>query len=234
MSQGNKLSDEKVVEMNVKRYLLPLSFVLLLIAAVVLAVVVFDPPELPDLSEGRPDTIGDVRDSWQRGNAIVLVRHLERCDRSDAPCLDGEDGITARSVGVGIALGEDFLQLGLGRAVVYNSPLARTDQTADVLFGGYSSDRDWLYHCRKNDTLLNDIMHFKQPGTNLVLVTHSTCIARFEQSLGFSSDTPDYGTVIFLHLHAGLQRPQVLGFLDAEDWETLHGDAGLLLIPEMD
>jgi phosphohistidine phosphatase SixA len=217
--------------MNVKRYLPPLSFVLPLIAVVVLAVVVFDPPELPDLSEGRPDTIANVLDSWQLGNAIVLVRHLERCDRSDAPCLDGEDGITARSVGVGMALGEDFLQLGLGRAVVYNSPLARTDQTADVLFGGYSSDRDWLYHCRKNETLLNDIMHFKQPGTNLVLVTHSTCIARFEQSLGFSSDTPDYGTAIFLDMDVGVKRPQVLGFLNAQDWEKIHGDAESLLIP---
>ena len=196
--------------MNVKRYLRPLRFVLPLIAAVVLAVAVFDPPELPDLSEVRPHTIANVRDSWQLGNVVVLVRHLERCDRSEAPCLEGEDGITARSVGVGTALGEDFLQLGLGRAAVYNSPLARTDQTADVLFGDDSSDRDWLYHCRKNETLLNDIIHFKQPGTNLVLVTHSTCIARFEQSLGFSSDTPDYGRICSVEGAALLPRRQAL------------------------
>lgn len=220
--------------MNLKQYLPPLRFVLPLIAAVALAIWVFDPPELPDLADGEPETIDSVEKSWKLGEAVVVVRHLERCDRSDSPCLDGEDGITARSVDIGTALGEDFLQLGLDRVAVYNSPLTRTDQTADVLFGRYSSDRDWLYHCRKSDTLLNDVMHFKQPGKNLVLVTHSTCIARFEESLGFSSDTPDYGTSIFLNVDADAKRPRVLGFLDVEDWGSVFDDWGSFSFPGLD
>lgn len=219
--------------MNPKRYAQLLRFVLPLIAAVALAVWVFDPPELPDLADGEPATIDSVEKSWKLGEAVVVVRHLERCDRSDSPCLDGEDGITVRSVDIGTALGEDFLQLGLDRAALYNSPLTRTNQTADVLFGRYSSDRDWLYDCRKSDTLFNDVMHFKQPGKNLVLVTHSTCIARFEESLGFSSDTPDYGTSIFLDVDAEAERPRVFGFLEVDDWDSVFGEAGLLSFPSL-
>lgn len=220
--------------MNLKRFARPVGLALPFLAAVALAVWIFDPPELPDLSTEESIEDHNVRNSWQLGEVVVLVRHLERCDRSESPCLDGRDGITARSVDIGVALSEEFYQLGVDRAAVYNSPMTRTDQTADILFGGYSSDRGWLNKCRKSDSLLKDVMHFKQPGKNLVLITHSTCIARFEEALGFSSDTPDYGASIFLTTEPGAEHPRILGYLDVEDWDRVFGGWDTLSLPGPD
>lgn len=217
--------------MKLTRMLRPVARALPLMAAIGLAVWVFDPPEMPDLSTDRASTYEAVQQSWQLGEAVVLVRHLERCDRSHWPCMDGGDGITARSVDIGRALSEDFYQLGLHQAMLYNSPMTRTDQTAEILFGDYSGDRNWLNKCRKSDSLLEDVMRFKQPGRNLVLITHSTCIARFEEALGFSSDTPDYGTSIFLTAGPGGKYPQMLGFVEVEDWDRVFGVRDALSLP---
>lgn len=219
--------------MKLKRLIRPAGFTLPLLAAIALAVWIFDPPELPDLATDAGAAQEQVRQSWQLGEVVVLVRHLERCDRSESPCLDGPDGITARSVNVGRALSEDFYQLGLDQAMLYNSPMARTDQTADILFGDYSSDRNWLNECRKSDSLLSDVMRYKRPGKNLVLITHSTCIARFEEALGFSSDTPDYGTSIFLTAAEKGEYPRVKGFLDVEDWDRVFEGADAISLPSL-
>ncbi|MEH6668993.1 histidine phosphatase family protein [Halopseudomonas sp.] len=218
--------------MKLKRLLRSVGRALPFIAAIALAAWVLDPPELPDLSAESGGAHKRVLQSWQLGEIVVLVRHLERCDRSDSPCLDGRDGITARSVDIGKALSEDFYQLGLDQAMLYNSPMTRTDQTADILFGDYSGDRNWLKECRKSDSLLRDVMRFKQPGRNLVLITHSTCIARFEEALGFSSDTPDYGTSIFLVAQTDVDHPRVKGFLDVEDWDRVF-EADVLPVPSL-
>lgn len=217
--------------MNFKRLVRPVTTVLPFLAAVSLAIWIFDPPELPDLSATHPVDREAVLNSWQLGEVVVLVRHLERCDRSQSPCLDQASGITARSVDVGQELAEDFYQLGLAGAMVYNSPMTRTDQTADILFGDVSGDRNWLNKCRKSDSLLRDVMHYKQPGKNLVLITHSTCIARFEEALGFSSDTPDYGTSIFLAAQSGGSFPHILGFLDVDDWDSVLDVSGEVPLP---
>ena len=130
-----------------------------------------------------------------------------------------KDGLTARSVLVAAELSDDFFQLGLHKTDIYNSPLARTDQTADLLFSTKSRDQGWLYDCRKEDTLLRDALANKKHGRNLVLVTHSSCIARFEDDLGFSSDTPEYGAAIFLSVEPQADQARLLGFVDTDDWD---------------
>lgn len=197
-----------------------LSMLLLAVAApVALAAFVLLPPAMPDLAESPAEQRQFLQESWASGDSIVVVRHLERCDRANVPCLVDKDGLTARSVSVAEELSDDFFQLGLHQADIYNSPLARTDQTADLLFSSLSSDQQWLYECRKEDTLLRDALAYKKPGRNLVLITHSSCIARFEDALGFSSDTPEYGASIFLSAEPRRKDVMLLGFVDVDDWD---------------
>lgn len=206
-----------------KKYRRAAALLLAIAAPAAFAAFMWMPPSMPDLSESDISERQYLYDSWSNGDSIVVVRHLERCDRADVPCLVEKDGLTARSVLVAADLSDDFFRLGLEQADIYNSPLARTDQTADLLFSSRSTDQGWLYNCRQEDTFLRDALSNKKPGRNLVLVTHSSCIARFEDDLGFSSDTPEYGTAIFLAADARSKDIRLLGFVETDDWdEVIH------------
>ncbi|WP_438951908.1 hypothetical protein [Porticoccus sp.] len=185
------------------------------LVVIALAVIVFEAPAIGDLSEENRHEVPTLRAQWQKGEVIVLVRHLERCDRGDSPCLTGADGITARSVDEGEALAEDFYRLGLLNTEVYNSPLPRAAETEGIVFGDRGFDQDWLFKCKK--TIFKDALAKKTPGKNLILVTHSSCIDSFEKSLGYASETPEYGTSLFFS-HGPENKLQVHGFLDMEDW----------------
>lgn len=204
-----------------KKYRRPAALLLAIAAPAAFATFLLMPPSMPDLSESEISERQFLYDSWSNGDAVVVVRHLERCDRADVPCLVDKDGLTARSVLVADELSDDFFRLGVDQADIYNSPLARTDQTADLLFSTQSTDQGWLYDCRKNDTLLRDAVNHKKPGRNLVLITHSSCIARFEDDLGFSSDTPEYGTSIFLSADSSPEQLRLLGFVNTDDWDEV-------------
>lgn len=187
----------------------------------VLGFLLLQPPAVADLSEENRYQLPNLIAQWERGEIVVLLRHLERCDKEDFPCWVGTDGITGRSVAVGRELGDDFFQLGLDKSDVYNSPLSRTAQTESIVFKDVGKDQDWLYKCR--ETMLSDALKSKTPGRNLVLVTHSSCIAKFEQALGYDSDTPAYGTAMFFSASEKPGSLSVLGFLDAEDWNPTLG-----------
>lgn len=189
-------------------------------SVIALSVIVFESPAIADLSEESRHQVPTLKAQWQKGEVIVLVRHLERCDKVDAPCLVGTDGITARSVDEGQALSEDFYRLGLLNSVVYNSPLDRTAQTESIVFGDRGFDRDWLFKCKKS--IFRDAMANKEPGKNLILVTHSSCIDSFEKSLGYASETPEYGTALFFSPGQN-NKLEVHGFLDMEDWDRTLG-----------
>lgn len=174
------------------------------------------PPEIADLSEeGRPK-LPNLLAQWENGDVIVLLRHLERCDKEDFPCLEGTKGVTSRSVAVGSVLADSFAQLGLGKTDVYNSPLTRTAQTEAIVFDDVGGDEDWLYECR--ETMVHDALEHKVPSKNLILVTHSSCISAFEQELGYETETPAYGTSLFFTRSSEPGSLDVLGFLDADDW----------------
>ncbi|SHL87138.1 hypothetical protein [Phytopseudomonas punonensis] len=183
---------------------------------------VMHPPEVEDLSEERSNELPNLLAQWEEGDVIVLLRHLERCDKEDYPCLEGTEGITSRSVPVGGWLAEGFGQLGLSKTDVYNSPLTRTAQTEELVFDDLGIDEDWLYKCR--ETMLEDALERKVPGKNMVLVTHSSCISAFEQSLGYDTETPEYGTALFFTKSANSKSLKVVGFLDADDWKRALED----------
>ena len=197
----------------------------LLPAAMVIygGVILAQPPAVDDLSKNKKAvTVAELMSAWEDGEVIVLLRHLERCDRVDAPCLDGEEGgITARAVPQGDALGARFEQLGLHNAEISNSPLTRTAQTAQVVFKRVEEGQDWLYDC--DEAMLDSVTQRKAAERNLVLVTHSGCMQALQIELGYGDDTPDYGTALFLSARSSGETPELLGFLDIEDWDAALG-----------
>lgn len=176
------------------------------------------PAAIPDLAHGNTAGARALLEGWTKGDMIVLVRHVERCDHSSAACLSGDDGITARSRSVAVGVGAQFEQLGLDKADVYNSPMLRTAQTAGYMFNKVSAGEEWLVNCR--DTMLQDALMHKVPGRNLILVTHSECMAQLEKDLKLPVSTLGYGASLFISAQA-FTVPRMLGFVEASDWRSV-------------
>ncbi|MDI2593678.1 histidine phosphatase family protein [Pseudomonas sp. 681] len=183
-----------------------------------LTLVLLSPAAVPDLAHGNVAGAKALLSGWARGDMIVLVRHVERCDHSTAVCLSGEEGITDRSRGVAVAVGAHFERLGLTRADIYNSPILRAAQTAGYMFGKVGVGEDWLISCK--GVILREALAHKVPGRNLILVTHSECMADLEKTLKFATSSPGYGASLFISAQ-NPQAPQVLGSIEASDWRSM-------------
>lgn len=177
-------------------------------------------PQPADLSNSPFALTSDLLAEWQDGDVIVFVRHLERCSRVDAPCIDDEkSGITQRSTPIGLVMREQFLGLGLAATDVYSSPLTRTSQTSELLFAEPVLNQDFLYQCKEN--FVQQALAQKTPGRNLVLVTHSSCMDEVNLSLGYAEVDYEYGAAVFMNVQSATEQ-NILGFIDNDDWlETL-------------
>lgn len=183
-----------------------------------LTIWLLQPAAVPDLAHGNVEGARALAAGWAKGEVIVLVRHVERCDHSKAACLSGNDGITDRSRSVAVNVGAQFEQLGLNNADIYNSPMTRTAQTAGYMFSKVGVGEDWLISCR--GTMLRDALAHKVAGRNLILVTHSECMAQLEKDLRVSTSTLGYGASLFISAQKTLT-PRVLGFIEASDWRSV-------------
>ena len=176
------------------------------------------PAAVPDLAHGNVAGAQALLSGWAKGEMIVLVRHVERCDHSKAACLSGNDGITDRSRSVAVAVGAQFEQLGLNNADIYNSPSMRTVQTAGYMFNHAATGDDWLINCKGR--MLRDALAHKIAGRNLILVTHSECMEQLEKDLKVAGSDLGYGASLFVSA-ANPAAPQMLGFIEASDWRTV-------------
>jgi len=175
-----------------------------------------------------PSPLEDVPSSsvfaqnWARGGVVLLVRHMERCDRSSAECLGAADGITARAAKLARSMGESITRLGLTATDIYSSPLTRTVQTADLMFDHPVARQDWLYAC-KDDDLAEQIRRHKAAHRNLVLVTHSECFDRLRENLSVrETDTPEYGSALVL-FDGGQPQLRIAGEVETDEWLKLLG-----------
>jgi phosphohistidine phosphatase SixA len=186
--------------------------------AVPLVLWLLSPAAVPDLAHGNVAGARALANGWAKGEMIVLVRHVERCDHSKAACLGDREGITDRARAVAVGLGARFEQLGLDHVDLYNSPRVRTAQTAGYMFNKVSAGDDWLFNCR-HDLLRNALAH-KVAGRNLILVTHSECMQAMETALLRPTSTFGYGASLFVSI-AQPQAPRLLGFIEAPDWRSV-------------
>ena len=183
-----------------------------------LTVWLLQPAGVPDLAHGNVAGAKALAGGWAKGDMIVLVRHVERCDHSPAPCLAGSDGITERSRSVAASVGAQFQRLGLNKADIYHSPILRAAQTASFMFSKEGFGEDWLISCK--GVMLREALAHKVTGRNLILVTHSECIAQFEKDLKLPPSTLGYGASLFISSPTP-QTTHMLGFIDASDWHTV-------------
>ena len=173
-------------------------------------------PTPADLSESPFALTSQMLEEWQDGDLIVFVRHLERCSRVDAACMDDQaSGITERSTGVGLGMREQFSKLGLEKTDMYSSPLTRTSHTSSLLFAEPIANQDFLYQCNKD--FVKDAIATKAPGRNLVLVTHSSCMDEVNGSLAYAEVDYNYGAAVFLNVESTTKQ-DIIGFIDNDDW----------------
>lgn len=179
------------------------------------------------LQEPGPDSPGDrsaLASLWTQGEAIVLVRHMERCDRSAAPCLDAAEGITVRGTELAAAMGEAFARLGLQRADVFTSPITRARQTATAMFKAAVAEREWLGSCKA--LTVGELSRHKVEGRNLVLVTHSHCIEQIEKEVRLPAARElSYGALLFIAVDGKKRTPAAAGLIDAEHFVVGFGAA---------
>lgn len=177
-----------------------------------------------ELASGENMSRAGLYESWKKGEVVVLVRHGERCDRSDNECLGPKDGITRNGSQVSADVGRSLSQLGLGQTDVLSSPSTRTAQTAAALFGHPVASQDWLFDCEKMN--LAQVMAHKTTLRNLVLVTHSECIGQIERQQGYpNADTSEYSSAVFISLDKR-SRPVIRGVLNPQDWKQLAMTGG--------
>nr|BFD43708.1 histidine phosphatase family protein [Pseudomonas sp. FFPRI_1] len=169
-----------------------------------------------DLGVGNQMQQSGAYRHWQGGEVIALVRHAERCDRSEKPCLGPEDGITLDGSSTASEVGQAFRSLGMAATDVFSSPATRTRQTSEYMFQQPVQTQDWLANC--GDDFEQVIKAHKSLKRNLVLVTHSDCISDLERQLGYEHAlASEYTSSLFVTLN-GDGSLQILGIVNARNW----------------
>lgn len=164
---------------------------------------------------------------WSQGDVVALIRHTERCDRSDNVCLEGDTGITVSGKNKAVEVGQAYGRLLTPQTTIYNSPVKRTIQSAKFMFGPRSITKTWLREgCKEH--LLDNILKYKEEDKNLILVTHSTCIDALGEEQG--NDLFDmslhgeetYGGSFFIAIDSARKLAYSLGYLDSESLQNYH------------
>ncbi|WP_166359507.1 histidine phosphatase family protein [Pseudomonas akapageensis] len=179
---------------------------------------------IEDLDSGAQMTKTGVYAGWAKGEIIVLVRHAERCDRSDNPCLADADGITIKGSETATQVGQGIKSLGLDQATILSSPETRTKQTAYSMFGKPADTQEWLKECDQDFT--GKLLAHKQAHRNLVLITHSGCIDHFARDMKVSGGqrSSDYTEAFFISVDE-LGKPKILGSVNAAAWQRVLAKA---------
>lgn len=209
---------------SAKKFRVVLTAAAIVVSLLLLTGYTYWPRSPIELASGQNMSRAGLYESWKKGEVVVLVRHGERCDRSDNECLGPKDGITRNGSQVSAQVGHSLSQLGLAQTDVLASPSTRTEQTAAALFGHPVASQDWLFDCEKMN--LGQVMAHKANDRNLVVVTHSGCIGQIEKEQGYPhADNSEYDSAVFISLDKR-SRPVIRGVLNPQDWKQLAMKAG--------
>ncbi len=175
---------------------------------------------VPDLSAGSNLSQSKLYEEWARGDVVIMLRHAERCDRSNNPCLGSADSITISGSRAASAVGIGLQRLGLDKVQMIASPLTRTRQTADFIRGRSVQTQSWVGDC--GNGFKDAVLKHKKTAENLVLITHSGCIDQFERKMGVRAGerSTDYIQALFVKMD-GQQAPRIIGSLGAAHWKNI-------------
>lgn len=216
MSRTPKLSGERSTQHPIRT--LALVTLALLVAALVMGFVAW-PASPMLLAQGDQLQKASILQRWQAGEIVVLVRHAERCDQSNNPCLGPADGITEVGRDAAQHVGQALDSLGLAHTDLLTSPATRTVQTAHYLSAQVVPQQEWLVAC--GESMGAEVLAHKTAQRNLVLVTHSGCISDFEAQNGFKhARKAEYTSALFAA--AGSDgKLHILGTVNDSDWPNV-------------
>lgn len=201
-----------MANMSLQKIILSTGF----ISATLFTYEAFTSNTVENLDSHKKLTDSGLPEHWKSGNVILLIRHEERCDRSNNPCLGPAEGITAvggeRAKETGIHLKAHF---DFEDADIFTSPMTRTAQTSDFMLGKASllSDREAI--C--GNDIVDKLLEHKNSDRNLIVMTHNTCMKDLIRSSGYRhSWTPEYGSLLFAKT-TSKNEIQIIGTLNADD-----------------
>lgn len=201
------------------------SFIISLIAIGVFTTFHLQSPSENDFLAKNSEQLFNLEAHWSQGNVVALIRHTERCDRTENICLDGKTGITINGMEEAIKIGSAYSTLLSEHTIIFNSPVKRTKQSANFMFGQLSVTKNWLRENCK-ESLLDNIFTYKEKKKNLILVTHSTCIAALAEKEGsklFNMDLhgeETYGGSFFISIDSTRKKVYTLGYLDSQSLQS--------------
>ncbi|MGJ8516985.1 histidine phosphatase family protein [Carnimonas bestiolae] len=181
--------------------LLALPLLILITAGSVIAGVT-STHRLPHLT---PQHLAQLLSDDNGAVVIVLLRHAERCDRSDHQCLNDQHGITVRGQQQAVALGRAWRMAMPHAYQTFSSDTLRTRQSAQGFTGTASVNvlpQLGSHACKQAspEQLLKEVA--ERGASAKVLFTHSECLSHIAQQLADARFSPDYLTGIVLSVHS--------------------------------
>lgn len=174
---------------------------------------------------------GEIVESWQRGDLIILVRHTEKCSESEPGCSPDDPGLTTAGFNQARQIGTGIKALGPAESDIYYSPTTRTELTARTAFTGDMQPLGFLLDDCAVD-LMAKASRLKKQAVNLVLVTHSHCLnelrgAHRQPLLEFNASYDAYYGVALFFNHTGNGDAEMVSCAAPEHWEEIrlhHGN----------
>ncbi|WEP43343.1 lipopolysaccharide core heptose(II)-phosphate phosphatase (plasmid) [Escherichia coli] len=168
-----------------------ISFVLLVLTILMIFVAMKKPTELHEK---------EVKELNKERPLIFLIRHSERCDRTEAQCLSDKKGITVRGALKARQYGERFNNL-FTEYVPYSSDTVRTKQTATYFSEKKTRVLSALSDC--DESIYKTIKKIASDNKNTVIFTHNHCLTFIAKNLRNWKYKPDYLDTLVMHVQDG-------------------------------
>ncbi|GCV07077.1 lipopolysaccharide core heptose(II)-phosphate phosphatase [Escherichia coli] len=126
---------------------------------------------------------------------IFLIRHGERCDRSDNICLSDQKGITVEGAKKAQQYGE-FFNKYFQQHSVYTTNTLRTIQTANFFS---EAKKNIIPHSSTFDEALENIKKVSENNKITVIFTHNHCLSRIAKGMSGWKLKPQYLDTLVLH-----------------------------------
>ncbi|EGD1913748.1 lipopolysaccharide core heptose(II)-phosphate phosphatase [Escherichia coli] len=138
----------------------------------------------------------DVTKISRQYPTIFLIRHGERCDRSQNKCLSATEGITVNGANKARQYGKVFNKMFPSYGL-YSTDTPRTVQTA-IFFSGGKKPTIPEISTFDNDAI-NNILKISEHNKVTVIFTHNHCLSRIAKKMNGWRLKPDYMDTLVLH-----------------------------------
>ncbi|EZG29794.1 lipopolysaccharide core heptose(II)-phosphate phosphatase, partial [Escherichia coli] len=111
---------------------------------------------------------------------IFLIRHGERCDRSQNKCMSTHEGLTVNGANKAKEYGKVFNNMFPSYGL-YSTDTLRTVQTATFFSGGKTPIIPEMSTC--DDDAINNILKISQQNKVSVIFTHNHCLSKIARKI---------------------------------------------------